>query len=132
MCIADGAHSNRREVVVPALVTERLTEPRVDVDARGHPGLPHVRLDFTVVDAEAIRYSSAMRKDTAAQSRENEENKHGKVKGGVGVTGTAMQLSWRFGPGLDALLRRLAGCKRRSPRQRGETVDGHCRSGESS
>ena len=31
---------------------------------------------------------------------------------GVGVTGIAMQLRGRFGPGLDALLRRLAGYKR--------------------
>ena len=34
------------------------------------------------------------------------------MKGGVGVTGKAMQHSGRFGPGLDALLRRLAGYKR--------------------
>ena len=45
-----------------ALVMEKLTEPRVDVDAWGHPGLPHIRLNFTVVDAEAFHYSSAMRK----------------------------------------------------------------------
>ena len=51
-CCEAGLKS-QREVVVPALVTERLTEPRVDVDAWGHPGLPHMRLDFTVVDAEA-------------------------------------------------------------------------------
>ena len=51
-CCEAGLKS-QREVVVSALVTERLTEPRVDVDAWGHPGLPHMRLDFTVVDAEA-------------------------------------------------------------------------------
>ena len=83
----------------------------------GHPGLPHTRLDFTVVDAEALHYSSAMRKaqDTApaaAQAEKTTENKHGKTKGGVGVTGKAMQLSRRFGLGLDALLRRPAGYKR--------------------
>ena len=39
--------TSQREVVVPALVTEKLTEPRVDVGAWGHPGLPHMRLDFT-------------------------------------------------------------------------------------
>ena len=74
-----------REVVVPALVTDRLTEPRVDVDAWIHPGLPHIRLDFTVVNAEAIHYSSSMRKapDTApaaAQAEKTKENKYGKVK----------------------------------------------------
>ena len=72
--------------VVPALVTDRLTEPRVDVDAWGHPGLPHMRLDFTVVDAEALHYSSAMRKaqDTAPAAAQAEKSKEN--KGGVGVT----------------------------------------------
>ena len=83
-CCEAGLKS-QREVVVPALVRDRLTEPRVDVDAWGHPGLPHVRLDFTVADAEAIHYSSAMRKaqDTApaaAQAEKTKENKYGKVK----------------------------------------------------
>ena len=86
-CCEAGLKS-QREVVVRALVTDRLTEPRVDVDAWGHPGLPHIRLGFTVVDAEAIHYSSAMRKaqDTApaaAQAEQTKENKYGKVKGGV-------------------------------------------------
>ena len=67
--------------------------------------------------AEALHDSSAMRKahDTApaaAQAEKTKENKYGTTKGGVGVTGIAMQLSGRFGPGLDALLRRLAGYKR--------------------
>ena len=98
---------SQREVVVRALVTERLTEPRVDVDSWRHPGLPHMRLDFTVVDAEALHYSSAMRKaqDTApaaAQVEKTKENKYVKTKGGVGVTGIAMWPSGRFGPGLDA------------------------------
>ena len=115
-CCEAGLKS-QREVVVPALVTERLPEPRVDVDVWGHLGLPYIRLDFTVVDAEAIHYSSAMGKaqDTApaaAQAERTKENKYGKAKGGVGVTGIAMQLSGLFGPGLDALLRRLAGYKR--------------------
>ena len=34
----------------------------------------------------------------AAQAEKTKENKYGKVKGGVGVTGIAMQLSGRFGP----------------------------------
>ena len=37
-CCEAGLKS-QREVVVPALATEKLTEPRVDVDAWGHPGL---------------------------------------------------------------------------------------------
>ena len=52
-CCEAGLKS-QREVIVLALVTDRFTEPRVDVDAWGHAGLPHIRLDFTVVDAEAI------------------------------------------------------------------------------
>ena len=109
-CCEAGLKS-QRGVVVPALVTDRLTEPRVDLDVWGHPGLPHIRLDFTVVDVEAIHHSSAMRKaqDTApaaAQAEKTKENKYGKV------TGIAMQLSGRFVPGMDAFLRRLAGYKR--------------------
>ena len=107
-CCGAGFKS-QREVVVPAIVTDRLTEPLVDVDALGHAGLPHMRLDFTVVDAEALHYSSAMRKaqDTvpaAAKAEKTKENKYGKTKGGVGDTGIAMRLSGRFGPGLNALL----------------------------
>ena len=74
-----------------------------------------MRLDFTVVDAKTLHYSSAMRKaqDTGcSQAEKTKENKYGTTKGGVGVTGMAMQLSGRFGPGLDALLRRLAEYKR--------------------
>ena len=87
------------------------------MDARKHPGLPHIRLDFTVVDAEALHYSSAVRKaqetaPAAAHAEKAKESKYGKTKGGVGVTGIAMQLSGRFGPELDALLRRLAGYMR--------------------
>ena len=37
----EAGFKSQREVVVPALVTDRLTEPRVDVDARGHPDCPH-------------------------------------------------------------------------------------------
>ena len=33
---------------------EVVSRRSVDVDAWGHPGLPHIRLDFTVVDAEAL------------------------------------------------------------------------------
>ena len=115
-CCEAGLKS-QREVVVPALVMEKLTEPRVDVDAWGHLGLPHIRLDFTVVDAEALHYFSAMRKAqetalAAAQVERAKESKCGKTKGGVGVTSITTRLSGRFGPGLDALLRGLAGYKR--------------------
>ena len=103
--------------MVPMLATEKLTEPRVDVDAWGHPGLPHIRFDYTVVDAEALHLTSAMRKaqekaPAAAQAEKAKANKYGNAKRGIGVMGIAMQLSGRFGPRLDALLRKLAGFQR--------------------
>ena len=48
----------------------------------------------------------------AAQAEKARESKYGKTKGGLGVAGIAVQLSGRFGPGLDTLLRKLAGYKR--------------------
>ena len=78
-CCAAGLKS-QREVIVPTLATEKLTEPWVDVDAWEHPGPPHIRL--------------------------------GKANGGVGVTAISPQLNGRFGPGIDMLLRKLAGYKR--------------------
>ena len=112
-CCEAGLKSHR-EVFVPALATEKLTEP---LDAWGHPGLPHMRIDFTVVDAEALHYSSVMRKaqeqaPAAAQAEQAKESKDGKTKGGIGVMGIAVQLSGRFGPRLDTLFRKLAGYKR--------------------
>ena len=52
-CCEAGLKS-QREVIVPTLATEKLTEP-----LHG----PHNRLDFTVVE-EALRYSSAVRNRT--------------------------------------------------------------------
>ena len=72
---------------------------------------PKIQIEY----AEALHCPLAMRKaqgaePAAAPAEKTKENKYGKTKGGVGVTGIAMQLSG--GPGLDALLRRLAGYKR--------------------
>ena len=111
-CCEAGLKS-QREVIVPTLATERLKEPRVDVDAWGHLGLPHIRLGYTVVDAEALHYSSATKKaeekaPAAAQAERTKANKYGNATGGIGVMGIAMQLSGRFGPGLDTPLRKLA------------------------
>ena len=113
-CCEAGLKS-RREVIVPTLATEKLTEARADVDAWEHPGPPHIRL--TVVDAEALHYSSAMRKGQEeapqpAQAERTKASKYGRAKGGVGVTGISVQLTERLGPGLDALLRKLAGYER--------------------
>ena len=76
------------EVVVPILATEKLTEPRVDVDAWEHPGLPHIRLDDSSVMRKGQEKAPA-----AAQSERMNESKYGRGRGGVGVTGVSMQLS---------------------------------------
>ena len=93
-------------MIVPTLATEKLSESRVDVEA---PELPHIRLDFTVVDEEALHFSSATRKGQeeapAAQAERTKTNTNGRAQGGVGITGLSSQLSGRFGPGLDALPR---------------------------
>ena len=80
-CCEAGLKS-QRDVIVPMLATERMTEPRVDVVARGHPGLPHIRLDYTVVGAEAFHYSSVMRKaqgkaPAVAQAEKTKASKYG-------------------------------------------------------
>ena len=113
MHVAQRGANRQREVIVPTPATKKLTEARVDVGTWGHPGLPHIRLDCTVVDEGAHHYSSAIRKGqeealAAAQAERAKTNKYGKAKGGVGVTGISMQLNGRFGPWLDTLLRVLA------------------------
>ena len=112
-CKEAGLHA-QREVIVPDLATDKLKEPRVDVDAWGHPGLPHLRLDFTVVDPDAQRYFSLT--DAPGHAADTAEagkrGKYGKSKGGMGVDGMALELTGRFGPELDAHLRRCAGLAR--------------------
>ena len=112
-CLEAGLRA-QQEVVVPALATEKITEPRVDVDAWGHPGLPHLRLDFTVVDPTAQRFASSCKQPAgaAAQAERAKATKYGTPLGGVGVTGISLELSGRFGPNLDDLLRRLSGYRR--------------------
>ena len=79
--------------------TERMTDRQVDVDTWGHPGLPHIRLDCTVVDEEALHYSSVMRTaqekaPVAAQAERTKASKYGNAKGGIGVTGIAIAAQW--------------------------------------
>ena len=73
-CCEAGLKS-QREVVVRALGT-------------------NLRLDFTVVDAEALHYigheNSAQ---AAAQAERTKDNKHGKTQGGVGDTGMGVRES---------------------------------------
>ena len=84
-CCEAGLRS-QREVIVPMLASERMTEPRVGRGRLGTPGLPHIRLDYTVVDAEALHYSSVMRKaqekaPAAAQAERTKASKYGNAKG---------------------------------------------------
>ena len=97
------------------LATEKLTEPRVDVDARGHPGLPHTRLDFSRrcgSSARLLCHAEKTRGGTGCSTSRTKASKHGRAREGVGVAGISVQLGGRFGPGLYALLRKLAGYKR--------------------
>ena len=112
-CVDVGLRS-QREVATPALATAKLTEPHVDVDAWGHPGLPHLRLDFTAIDPTAEDYASSHQipAGAAARAERAKATKYGTPLGGVGVTGLSLELSGRFGPNLDALLRRLSGYRR--------------------
>ena len=58
-----------REVLVPMLATEKSSLSHgLTWTLGGHPGLPHVRLDFTVVDAETLHCSSAMREPQPKQN----------------------------------------------------------------
>ena len=76
--------------------------------------MPHLRLDFTAVKPESARYQRANRQNTqaAAAAERGKANKYGRRPGATGVTGLSMELSGRFGPNLDTLLRKLAGFAR--------------------
>ena len=91
-----------------------MLEPRIDVDAWGHPALPHMRLDITVVDPDAERYQQTS--DSMAPAAEKAErgkvNKYGGIQGGVAVQGLGLELSGRLGPTFDRTLRQLAGMAR--------------------
>ena len=120
-CCAAGLRS-QREVVVPALATAKLTEPRIDVDAWGHPGLPHLRLDVTVADPDAVRNAGGT--DRAERSK---ATKYGVPRGGVGVTGLALALTGRLGTQFDGLLRHLAGLARAGRAALGQESTRHLR-----
>ena len=112
-CVSAGLRA-QREVVVPALATAKLTEPRVDVDAWGHPGLPHLRLDVTVTDplAERHKAAAAQQHGAADHAEDGKAKKYGKPRGGVGVKGLGLELTGRLGECFAALLRQLAGLAR--------------------
>ena len=63
---SDAGLNSQCEVVVRFLATPTLTEPRVDINASGHPGLPHLRLDFTVADETADTWTSPTQNSAGA------------------------------------------------------------------
>ena len=109
-----GGLAAQREVVIPELRSAKLTEPRVDVEVWGHPGLPRMLLDFTV------RKAGATAAGAAARAEADKASKYGQGRGGTVVTGVAMETSGRHGPGLDAYLRMMAGLARSIDKQKGQ------------
>ena len=125
-CRAAGLRA-QREVLAPDLATPKLTQPRVDVDAWGHTGLPHLRIDFTTVTASAARYQRAQHRpaQAAETAEQGKANKYGHRPGGVGVTGAAMELSGRHGSSLDSILRKFAGYARANATATGTDAPRH-------
>ena len=78
-CVEAGMRS-QREVVVPELISPTRTEPRVDIDAWGHPGLPHLRLDFTAIDPDAQHWAThrAVPAGAAAHAEREKATTYGK------------------------------------------------------
>ena len=124
---------SQREVTVPTLATEK----RVDVDACRHPELPRIRLDVTVVDAETLHFSSAMRRGqeeapAAAQAERTKASKYGRARGGASVTGISFPCSSAGGSAQDSTRSStsLLVTSKQSAKQLEEMEDDHCKSGE--
>ena len=109
------------EQVVPELRTAARKEPRLDIEAWGHPAQPRLLLDFTVRDPAASRYADLRSEPagTAAQG-EREKAKEYPALGGVSVRGLCMERLGRHGPGLAQLLHELADMARRRDADRGQ------------
>ena len=92
-------------------------ETQRDVDAWEHPGLLHIRFDFSVFDAGAARLRTSLWPcaegrswpQPAPQAEQATAAKCGRDRR---VTGLSLQLGGRCGPILDTLLRMLAGYRR--------------------
>ena len=109
------------EQVVPELRTAARKEPRLDIEAWGHPAQPRLLLDFTVRDPAASRYADLRSEPagTAAQG-EREKAKEYPALGGVSVRGLCMERLGRHGPGLAQLLHEFADMARRRDADRGQ------------
>ena len=112
---AAGLHSVV-EQVIPELATADRAEPRVDVDAWGHPAAPRTLLDVTVCAPFADRYAKCESATASAEARKDTEYP---AQAGLRVTGVAVDLFGRLGPGLSALLEQWADLARQRDLLRG-------------
>ena len=104
------------EQVISELASQTRKEPRVDVEAWGHPGEAWTLLDVTVCAPWADRYTDK----TAVEAAEHRKNLEYPRRGGIAVTGISVDLLGRFGSQLDALLARWADYARARDRDRGQ------------
>ena len=111
-CCAAGLKSQRK-VIVPTQATEKLTEPRVDVDARGHPGLPHIR------KGQEEAHKRSERKRTGVGKRRE-------VLESMASLCSSMDDSAQ---GWTCSFASLRGTNEQSTKQLTEMVDDHCKSG---
>ena len=109
------------EQVVPELRTSTRKEPRLDVEAWGHPACQRLLVDFTVRDPAVSRYD-AIRHKPAAVAEQAEREKHNEYpeQAGVRVRGACMEKLGRHGPGLAQLLEELADLARQRDEQMGQ------------
>ena len=107
-----GLHSVR-EIVVPELATPRIRQPRADIQMWGHPSLPLLHGDATVISthrraANVARATPGAAADAAERAK---ARKYGEA-GGVSVLGLCMEFGGRHGPRLQQLLGQLASLAR--------------------
>ena len=93
-----------REQVIAELATAKRKEPRVDVDAWGLVAEPRVLLDVTVTCPFAQRYEDK----SAVACGEHRKDREYPSKGGLTVTGVAVDVFGKHGPALHDLLLRFA------------------------
>ena len=120
---------SRREVYLPQLATEKKTEPRADIVCWGSPALPICRLDLTMVSPWAARNATTLMQAPAATAAKAERAKTAEYgsRGGVFVTGLAIEAGGRHGPQLANHLRLLANMARARDRQLGREPKQHLR-----
>ena len=102
------------EAVVTTLATQKLMEPRVDVDSWRYRPLPHIRLARRCGRSSPLFWHA--KKDMMRHRLQHKQNRtkasnFGRARGGVGVIGISLQPSGRSGQD-SKFLRKLAGYNR--------------------